>query len=95
MSLLQTRYQIVADAYPDIARKIKVFWGYQEFTDLMHDLMQNTRDHERAGFPFHVVTAFLELQALHNQIFPAYAEKSNRTAVLTHRQAGYFQMTVR
>ena len=88
MSILQDRYQIVADAYPDIAKKIKVFWGYQEFTDLMHDLLQNTRSHSRVGFPFHVVTAFLELQELHNRIFPAHAEKSNSTPVLSYRQAG-------
>jgi hypothetical protein len=85
MGVLQQKYQVVADSYPDIAKKIKLFWGYQEFTDLMHDLLQNTREHSRAGFPFHVVTAFLELQELHNRTFPQHVERSVNAKVLSFR----------
>jgi hypothetical protein len=88
MSELQDTYQIVADAYPDIGKKIKLFWGNQEFTDLMYDLLNNTRGHLRDGFPFDVVTAFLKLQELHNRVFPQFAERSLTAKVLIHRPSG-------
>jgi hypothetical protein len=89
MSVLQENYQRVADAYPDIARKIKCFWGNQEFTDLMVDLLTNTRDHQRVGFPLPVVASFIQLQQLHDQVFPKYAERSYAPKVLSHRPSGF------
>lgn len=51
MSALQENYQLVLEAYPEIAKKIKIFWGNQEFTDLIDELLTNTRGHQREGFP--------------------------------------------
>lgn len=74
MSLLQQNYQVVVEAYPEIAKKIKLHWGHQEFTDLVHELLNETRGHGREGFPTHVVDAFLTLQQLHDQVFPSMSE---------------------
>ena len=54
----------------------------------MEDLLHNTRDGSRAGFPFKVVAAFLELQELHNKVFPKFREKSFKDRSLSHRSAG-------
>jgi len=87
MSLLQENYQVIEDSYPEIGRKIKLFWGNQEFTDLMHELLTDTRGHVRTGFPCAVVNSFLKLQELHNTVFPQFSEKSPVRKVLSHRLA--------
>lgn len=74
MSILQENYQFVVETYPDIAKKIKLHWGCQEFTDLMHELLNETRGHGREGFPAQVVDSFLTLQQLHDQVFPSMSE---------------------
>jgi len=89
MSDLQENYQLVAETYPEIAKKIKFFWGNQEFTDLMDDLLNNTRDHRREGFPLKVVASFIKLQQLHDQVFPTYTEKSCSAKVLSHRPSAF------
>ena len=85
MSDLQKNFNVVADSFPSIAKKIKLFWGHQEFTDLMHDLLNNTRDHSRAGFPLDVTAALLELQERHDRLFPQFAETSVNVRMLSHR----------
>ena len=89
MSALQDNYQVIVETYPDIAKKVKLFWGNQEFTDLLHDLLYNTRGNARDGFPLHVMTAFLELQEIHNKVFPQFAEKSPAGRVLSHRPSDF------
>ena len=89
MSALQDNYQLVLEAYPEIARKIKFFWGNQEFTDLMDELLTNTRGHQREGFPLRVVASFITLQQLHDQVFPAFSERSYAPKVLSHRPSAF------
>jgi len=69
-------YKVVADSYPDIGKKIQLFWGHQEFSDFAHVLLHDTRDHSRKGFPAEVVAALVDLQTLHNKVFPQFAEVS-------------------
>ncbi len=85
MSDLQDNFNVVLNAFPSIAKKIKLFWGYQDFTDLMQDLLYNTRDHSRAGFPLAVATALFELQTLHDRTFPQLSEKSSNERTLSYR----------
>ena len=80
-------YKVVADAYPDIGKKIQLFWGHQEFSDLAHVLLNDTRDHSRKGFPAHVVAAMLELQALHNKVFPQFAEVSEASQMAIRKNS--------
>jgi hypothetical protein len=37
--------------FPNIGKKISVFWGHPEFVALMHELQQDTGDRIRVGFP--------------------------------------------
>jgi hypothetical protein len=89
MTALQKNFQIVADGYPEIGVKIKLFWGSQEFTDLMHELLNDTRGHLRVGFPCNVVKSFLILQELHDRVFPKFSEKSYAPKSLSHRPSGF------
>lgn len=68
-------FKTVNDKFPNIGKKIKVFWGYPEFVSLMHELQQDTGDRLRAGFPADVLLALHELEADHNLIWPALARK--------------------
>ena len=85
MSALQENFSVVLGAYPGIAEKLKLFWGHQEFTDLLDDLLNNTRDHQRAGFPAEVSVALWELQELHDKVFPKFAEKKGIGWTLNYR----------
>ncbi len=85
MSVLQKNYQIIATAFPPIGEKIKLFWGHQDFTDLMQDLLYNTRGHSRMGFTLDVAAALLELQDLHDRTFPKFKQVSLNARALSHR----------
>jgi hypothetical protein len=89
MSLLQDNYQVIVESYPDIAKKIKLFWGSQEFTDLMHDLLNGTRDHNRAGFSRKIVGSLITLQDLHDRTFPAFTERSNYAKAFEFRPSAF------
>lgn len=85
VSALQRNYQIVADAFPAIGAKFKLFWGSQDFTDLVHDLIHSTRDETRKGFPVEVMTAFMDLEDLHNKVFPKFSQRSINPKSLNYR----------
>lgn len=76
MSVFQKNYQVVVQTYPDIAKRFKMLWGSQAFTDFMHELLNDTRDHGREGFPKEVVVSFLKLQEVHDHLFPSMSETS-------------------
>jgi hypothetical protein len=68
-------YQTIELGFPNIARKIKVFWGHPEFTKLLQDLQTDSSDKPRAGFPADVLLALSELQSIHDSTFPQHAPK--------------------
>jgi len=76
MNEVRTSYKTIVDAFPGIAAKLKLFWGEQEFSDLVHDLLNDTRDHERQGFPLEVTSALITLQYWHDRQFPQLAERT-------------------
>ena len=82
---LQRNFDVVLAAYPLIAKKIKLFWGHQEFTALLDDLLTNTRGHERAGFPKEVSIALWELKQRHDHVFPKLAEHKGIEWQLNYR----------
>jgi hypothetical protein len=36
-------FKTVNEKFPNVGRKIKVFWGYPELVDLMHELQKGHR----------------------------------------------------
>jgi hypothetical protein len=83
-ALARKRYDMLEDGkyfitvnekFPNIAKKIKVFWGHPEFVTLMHELQHDTGGRLRAGFPSDVLMALHELESEHNQLWPQLARK--------------------
>jgi hypothetical protein len=68
-------FKTVNEKFPNIGRKISVFWGHPEFVSLMHELQQDTGDRMRIGFPAEVLMALHELESDHNMIYPHLARK--------------------
>lgn len=88
MSEVKQSFRVVLDAYPAIAEKIKLFWGEQEFTDLVHNLINDTRDGSRKGFSFEVTSALLTLQHWHDHYFPKYCVRTRKEWALNGRMSG-------
>ena len=86
MNDLQKQLNTIADAYPVIGKKIELFWGHQEFTDLLRDLFHNSRDHIRDGFAVPVASALMDLQEEHDQQFPHLMHPTPNTRSLEYRQ---------
>jgi hypothetical protein len=82
---IQQTFNVIAEAFPSIARKIKLFWGHQEFTDLLHDLIHSTRDHSRTGFSLQVTSALLDMQEWHDRRFPQFSIRSANARTVNHR----------
>jgi hypothetical protein len=70
-----TYYKVIDEGFPGITKKIKVFWGYPEFVDLMFNLTQDSSDKPRMGFPSAVLFALHELAADHDAIYPHLVRK--------------------
>jgi hypothetical protein len=68
-------FKTVNAKFPNIGKKISVFWGHPEFVALMHELQQDTGDRIRVGFPADVLLALHELETDHNMIWPHLARK--------------------
>ena len=86
MSEIKQSFRVVLNTYPDIAKKIKVFWGHKEFSELVHKLLHDTRGHTRAGFPMHVTEALLTLQQWHDYHRPQWSMQSGRNWPINSRQ---------
>jgi hypothetical protein len=61
---------IVKAAFPELAEKLRLFWGNQEFVDLIHELLHDTRGNTRKGFPINVLNALCELEEVHLETHP-------------------------
>jgi hypothetical protein len=70
-----TYFKTVNEKFPNIGKKVSVFWGHPEFVSLMHELQQDTGDRMRVGFPPEVLLALHELETDHNMIYPHLARK--------------------
>lgn len=68
---------IVNASFPHIGNKIRLFWGYPEFVELMDDLQHNKRDKPRQGFPMDFARALDKLDTEHSLVFPELARKSD------------------
>jgi hypothetical protein len=68
-------FKTVNASFPKIGDKIKLFWGHPEFVVLMHELLTDSGDRVRMGFPAPVLFALHELATDHDHIYPHLARK--------------------
>jgi hypothetical protein len=87
MSEVKQSLKVIADSYPEIARKIKLFWGAQEFTNLVCDLIYDTRGATRNGFAAEVITSLMTLKHWHDWHFPQFSSPKANNWKLNSRQA--------
>ena len=75
-------FKKVNEKFPNVGKKIKVFWGYPEFVELVHELQQDSGDRLRVGFPPDVLMALHELETKHNKMWPQLARKDKNIWVI-------------
>ena len=56
-------------AFPRVGKALELYWGEKEFQPYINKLLADNRD-SRKGFPFEVMLAIMDLQQLHDIIFP-------------------------
>lgn len=73
MNEKSTNFQLVNSAFPRLAEKLKLYWGYPEFVTLMKELQHECSDRPRAGFPTEVLFALADLETEHDSTYPHLA----------------------
>lgn len=69
-TLIQSNmYRGIALRYPHIAIRMKQLWGKDAFADYMHELLTDTRNGERRGFPKQDRELLIEIQHLYKLHF--------------------------
>jgi hypothetical protein len=61
---------IINAAFPHIGKKLKVYWGCQEFVSYMRNLLHDTRGNTRKGFPMEVLLALQNISDGHGLSYP-------------------------
>ncbi len=62
----------------NVAEKIKLFWGHEEFFGYMAQIVVVEKNRERHGFSYDVMLEIKKLQEIHEQIFPKIKPLSRR-----------------
>jgi hypothetical protein len=87
MSEVKQSLKVVSESHPEIAQKIKLFWGAQEFTNLVCDLIYDTRGATRNGFAVEVIASLMTLKYWHDWHFPQFVSPTANNWKLNSRQA--------
>ena len=70
-------YQVLYEEMPHIATRLELLYGTDLFSKYIVDLLLDSRDGGRAGFPLHIGSALVELSEIHDITFPDKAIKFN------------------
>ena len=70
-------YQVLYEELPHIASRLGLLYGTELFSRYILDLLMDSRDGGRKGFPLHVGSALVELSEIHDITFPEKAVKFN------------------
>jgi hypothetical protein len=68
-------FMVVNAKFKRIARRLKELWGGPEFGGFINDLIHDTRDGARQGFPPDVAMAMFKLSQKHDKAFPQFVVK--------------------
>lgn len=69
-------YLLVNSNHQHITKKLELFWGEPEFSDIIYSMLNDTRSDTRAGFSTPFVYSLLSLVTLHEFHFPELKKKS-------------------
>lgn len=59
---------------------LELLWGSSTFNEYVDNLMSDTRDGKRQGFPQEIAIAILGLQMTHNRLFTQFDKPGDPTA---------------
>lgn len=65
-------FLLVSERYQRIGMGIEVRWGTADLDPYLNNLLNDTRDHTRHGFPAEVGKALSALLLQHAKLFPQY-----------------------
>jgi len=65
----------IEDNFKRISDSIVLTWGYQECKEYMQNLLMDSRDGERKGFPADVAFSLMKLIEIHQEEFPEEESK--------------------
>lgn len=63
-------YLLVKSKYPRLGLGLELRWGTSDFEPYIIDLLKDTRDHSRNGFPVDFYDALNRLLVTHSNVFP-------------------------
>lgn len=64
----QSDLDTITASYPHIGKMLSEKWGSKDIVSYIEQLLQDTRDGSRRGFPFQVMTALVNIQSQHLQL---------------------------
>lgn len=70
-------YHLINDKFPHIGTRIFYLWGYPEFNIFMSQLLDDTRNGTRQGFPTNIADALLNLSHRHDIEYPQHKPKAD------------------
>lgn len=62
--------QVINNGYERIGLELKIRWGSVLLEPYIVGLLNDTRDHTRAGFPEYIYTSLTRLLLLHQKFYP-------------------------
>lgn len=66
-------FQFIEKQLPRIAESLRTLWGCKEFDELVRNLLTDTRDGARKGFPLAIAQALYRLAEDHEAEFPQFS----------------------
>jgi hypothetical protein len=78
-------FLVIHKQLPRIGESLRVLWGCGEFDEFIRNLLTDTRDGARRGFPLKIAQALYRLADDHDEAFPQFAHGRVRLAeVIPH-----------
>lgn len=68
-------FLIVNAKFPRIGLGIEIRWGTADLEPYIMNLLSDTRDHSRQGFPKEIMTSLGNLLLLHHKLYPEKQKK--------------------
>lgn len=81
MNIIEDRdFQLLEREYGRIARMLELLWGSDMFDEYVNNILNDTRDGQRQGFPKPILEALIGLQLTHQRLFPHFDKPRDPTA---------------
>ena len=65
-------FQLISRQLPRIGESLRMVWGSDQFDELVRNLLTDTRDGARRGFPLEIASALYRIAEDHELAFPQF-----------------------